>query len=363
MSTAGIRPLLVAALVSAPVALALACGDSGGESEGTAVSTSTSTGGGSSGTAGETSGTTTGGAAGWHDSLKVGVEHGAFLSVWGPSPTEVYAVGGQLEDGGSRGMIFQWDGAAWGEIDLPEGTPSLNWVTGVDGDLWVVGYEGAALRREGGTWAAHPTGTTSLLWGIWGSGADDVWTVGGDGVDDDPVLLHWDGAAWSSATLPAIDPESHALFKIWGSAADDVTVVGDRGVALHYDGANWSSHDTGSISDLISVWGPGDKSAVAVGGRANGRIARWDGAAWSGEILTLPGLNGVWVDGAGVATIVGWQGTIATLEPGSFAPTTEESGTILLLHGVHGFEGGPTFAVGGSINAAPPFVGVIVMRD
>ena len=97
-----------------------------------------------------------------------------------------------------------------------------------------------------------------------------------------------------------------------------------------------------------------------MGGRANARIARWDGAAWAGVTLPLPGLSGVWVDEAGTATVVGWQGTIATLAPGSLEPAAEESGTVLLLHAVFGFSGGPRFAVGGSLSGAPPWVGVIL---
>ena len=308
-------------------------------------------------------GATTEGVAGWSSSLEVGTEHGAFLSVWGPSPTEVYAVGGQLAAGGSRGMIFRWDGEGWDEEVLPADTPSLNWVTGAGGDVWAVGYEGAALRLEGGSWVRHPSPTESMLWGAWGAGEDEVWAVGGDGVKDEPLLLRWGGEGWESVVLPALDEGSHGLFKVWGSAADDVMIVGDRGVTLRYDGALWSALDTGSIVDLISVWGPGDGTMLSVGGRANGRLARWDGATWSGETLSIPGLNGVWVDSGGAATLVGWQGTIYSLAAGSLAPVPEESGTSLLLHAVHGFEGGPRFAVGGTLQAAPPFVGLVLVDD
>jgi len=104
---------------------------------------------------------------------------------------------------------------------------------------------------------------------------------------------------------------------------------------------------------------------LSVGGRANGRLARWDGATWSGETLSGPGdgTNGVWVDSGGAATLVGWQGTIYSLAAGSLEPVQEESGTSLLLHAVHGFEGGPRFAVGGTLQAAPSFVGLVLLDD
>lgn len=356
----------------AGVAVVAACGGEGPASTTTVTeatttaATTTGEGTGESATTSETNGTsgTTGAAEGWQTVLKVGPEHGAFLSVWGPAPDEVYAVGGQVGDGSSAGMVFVFDGATWSEAPLPAGTPSLNWVAGVGDDVWVVGYEGAALRREDGVFVAHSIATTSMLWGIWGAASADAWAVGGDGVDDAPIAFHWDGAAWSPATLPTIDGSCHGLFKVWGSGADDVMIVGDHGVTLRWDGGAWSAHESGSITDLISVWGPGGAGAMlAVGGRANGRIARWDGAAWTGVTTSLPGLSGVWVESSGDATAVGWQGTIATIAAGSFEAIAEESGTVHLLHATFGFDGGPRFAVGGSLQGPPPYVGVILRRD
>ena len=347
-----------------PPLLALSCaGDSGGGASAAASATEASAGSTSTGSteasAGETSGST-GEATGWTTALKVGVEHGAFLSVWGRSPSEVYAVGAQIEGGVSRGMLFARDAEGWAEVALPAGTPGLNWVAGVGEEIWAVGYEGTALRQEGGAWVSHPTGASTMLWGVWGASPGAIWAVGGDGVSEAPTLLRWDGAAWSEVALPALDPASHGLFKVWGSGADDVMIVGDAGVTLGWDGEAWAAHPSGASIDLISVWGAGGAAKIAVGGRANARIARWDGAAWAGVTLPLPGLNGVWVDEGGAATVVGWQGTIATLAPGSLEPAAEASGTVLLLHAVFGFSGGPRYAVGGSLSGAPPWVGVIL---
>jgi hypothetical protein len=299
-------------------------------------------------------------AAEWVAALKLGVEHGALLSVWGPNPSEVYAVGGQLGPDLSRGILFVHDGLTWSESPLPEGTPALNWVTGVGGELWVVGHRGAALRREDGLWVSHETGVEVMLWGIWGAAPGDVWAVGGDGAAEDPTLLHWDGAAWSFVQLPPYQATSRGLFKVWGSAADDVHIVADGGLTLRWDGAQWQEQPSGSTIDLISLWGRSSAEIIAVGGRANAHIARWDGASWTGETFLNPGLNGVWVDGSGHATLVGAQGTILALAPGASAPEPEQSGTFLLLHAVHGFDGGPRFAVGGSLNQAPPYVGILL---
>lgn len=341
-----------------------ACGHTSAQTTddtGTTGATSDAT---SDATTGEPTGSasTTGAAASWDIALQLDTQRGALLSVWGSAPDDVYAVGGQLLSvTESAGVLYHHDGATWTEQALPTGTPMLHWIYGVDGELWTVGREGTALRREGDTWVSHPTGADTILWGIWGARKDALWTVGGDGVDDPPVLLGWDGEAWSAVTLPPTG-DSAGLFKVWGSGANDITAVGDRGLALHFDGAAWTVQPTGDLADLISVWGRAQDQHLAVGGRANARIARWDGATWTGETLALPGLSGVWMDASGAATIVGNQGTIAELPAGSMTPELQDSPTLLLLHAVFGFADGSRFAVGGSLNGAPPYVGVIVQR-
>ncbi len=298
----------------------------------------------------------------WQIGLQVPSDRGALLSVWGPAPDEVYAVGGQQQSAtASTGILYKFDGATWQEQPLPPGTPMLHWIFGVDRDLWTVGRDGTTMRREGDVWVTHATGTDTILWGVWGPLADLLWTVGGDGVDDDPIMLRWDGAVWTSVPLPPTD-KSTGLFKIWGTAADDVTAVGDRGLALHFDGADWTHHPSSDLADLISVWGRAPDEHLAVGGRANGRVARWDGITWTGETFPVPGLSGIWMDPTGAATIVGMQGTIFELAPGSMELVKQDSPTQLLLHAVFGFTDGPRFAVGGSLTGPPPYVGTIVQH-
>jgi hypothetical protein len=351
------------AILALTACTAPASADTTGTDESMTTTTTTDTPTSSSSTTTDTTATTdttTTSEDAWILARELGPDRGALLSVWGPAPDDVYAVGGQLmSQTGSRGILYHFDGVDWTAQDLPGGTPMLHWTFGTGGDLWTVGRDGAALRREGDAWVAHPTGVTEILWGIWGAAPDDLWTVGGDGVDDDPVLVHWDGAAWTRTTLPDT-AESTGLFKIWGTGPADITAVGDRGLALHYDGADWLVHPTDDLADLISVWGRAATDQLAVGGRANGRVARWDGGAWTGVTHNIPGLSGIWMDPDGLATVVGMQGQIGLVAPGSLDLEPEPSPTFQLLHAVFGFADGPRFAVGGSLAGPPPYVGVIV---
>ena len=110
------------------------------------------------------------------DGADVSIESmGAFLSVWGTCAVDVWVVGGQPDDG--RAVHF--DGEIWSEVALPDG-PLLNWVFGFDdGSVWFVGNEGLSLHSaDGTTFEVVETGVDVPLWGVWGSGPDDVWAVG-----------------------------------------------------------------------------------------------------------------------------------------------------------------------------------------
>ena len=297
----------------------------------------------------------------WSVALELGPELGTAMSVWGPSAELVRVVGGQQGDGPSVGFVLRSDGETFVPEALPDGTPMLNWIGHAGDDTWAVGVDGVALRLEDGAWIAHATGTDVTLWGVWGATPDDAWAVGGDGVVESPTLLHWDGA-WSLVELPALAESSHGLFKVWGSDADHVFVVGDGGVAMRLVDGAWIADPTETVAPIITVWGRSADDVVAVGGRSNARVLRWDGASWREVTLEPEGLNGVWLDDDGTGILVGRRGDIFELPAGSLDPVAVESPTHLLLHGVHGFAGGPRFAVGGTFDGPPPWRGVILVH-
>jgi hypothetical protein len=298
---------------------------------------------------------------GWAEVLAAGPELGMLMSVWGSAPDDIIVVGGQEHaDGESTAAMLAFDGAQWQPVDLPPGAPWLNWVFGIDGEVWSVGRGGTVLRREGGAWTLVETPTQLELWGVWGDSATSLWVVGGEPIAGPPVMLRWDGEAFSEVATSFLPEDVRALFKVWGRSADEVVAVGDAGAVVVWNGEAWALRANESIAPLFAAWAaPGDP-IVTVGGRANGRIAHVLETVVQGETSTLPGLNGVWVDASGDATVVGDLGTIARVPAGSLTPDPEESPTHHLLHATFGFDGGPRFAVGGSFHAAPPKVGVIL---
>jgi hypothetical protein len=135
----------------------------------------------------------------------------------------------------------------------------------------------AVGRTPAGCW---PTGTicssvqvlVSSFTDVWGSGPNDVWTVGGANVKGTGAGAHWDGSAWFLNYL------SDGMRAVWGSGLNDFWVVGDQGVAIHKERHVWQVVLTGTTATLQSVWGSGPDDVWAVG--HNGTIVHWDGSRW-----------------------------------------------------------------------------------
>src|SRR5690606_6564278 len=92
-----------------------------------------------------------GSRAPWAIGLERDAESGALLSVWGPSPSQVYAVGGNPESG----AMVRFDGERWVDDALPDDFPLTDWIYDVADPsgqpgvvLWVAGSHGQTARRE-----------------------------------------------------------------------------------------------------------------------------------------------------------------------------------------------------------------------
>lgn len=290
--------------------------------------------------------------AGWQ--LEPGSEDfGWLLSVWAPVDGPRYLVGGVADEG----RIVTDAGGGFSPVGGIPSVPLLNWVHGFSAtDIFVVGNGGTVLHFDGVAWTLQPTPTTEALWGVWGASPNDVWAVGGRGnTASVATLLHYDGDAWESVTLPEFQrPNVTALFKIWGTAADNIYAVGRSGVILHYQGESWVEEASGTGDDLIALYGTSASEIVAVGGRSNGRVVIWNGETWRTESLApLPGLNGVFMRTPGVVHVVGVEGTIARLDLVAGTFREEVPATALDFHAIFGDSTGVLTAVGGNFTAAP----------
>ena len=116
---------------------------------------------------------------------------------------------------------------------------------------------------------------TAARYGVWGSGAGDVYAVG-DGGD----VQHWDGAAWG----PMDSGTTETLTSVWGSGPGDVYAVGTNGTVLHYDGnvgGTWTTLSTPAnpSTPVTAVWGSGANDVYVLANYGLD-LVHWDGAAW-----------------------------------------------------------------------------------
>ena len=143
----------------------------------------------------------------------------------------------------------------------------------------------------------NPNPERTLLRGISGSSATDVWAVGDSRVTDvldRHLILHWDGHSWSETAAPQVNDAEHMLFNVSVLTPDLAWAAGlyaegaglASGYILRWDGTRWAldfNHPGWAIFDIRAI-GPNDVWAVGIN---NDPLARpplalhWDGSSWT----------------------------------------------------------------------------------
>lgn len=145
-------------------------------------------------------------------------------------------------------LVLHWDGVSWKQVPSPNIDGAANQLFGIAAisanDIWAVGYAGASatLRHWNGVYwtekvcratsTSNPPngyeggGPDSYFTGVSAVAANDVWVVGVEGPG--PIILHWDGSAWTRVTHPRAFPDSAVL----------------RAVTTSSDGSAWMPGST-----------------------------------------------------------------------------------------------------------------------
>lgn len=192
-----------------------------------------------------------------------------------------------------------------------------------------------------GGWEVIGQDQPAALLSVWGTATDDVWAVGGDpGDDTGPLVLHYDGSAWTR-----LDSGQRGLDLWWvfGFEGGPVFMSGAGGTILRYQDGAFEELETPGASIVFGMWGSSPDDVWAVGGNnggGSGFVWRFDGSAWSDVELPeeLSGTDTVWkVDGiaaddvwmsATAAKTLHWNGTSLDFEaiPGTDASFTSIGG-------------------------------------
>lgn len=203
----------------------------------------------------------------------------------------------------------------------------------------------------------HETLPGALL-SVWGTSASDVWVVGAD-PGDGPLVLHYDGAAWTRMET------GHAgtLWWVFGFEGGPVYMGGEGGAVLRYQGGTFTEMTTPGSATVFGIWGASRTDVWAVGGDSSamgGFAWRLDGDTWIDEPTLpadVPGRAAVWkVFGraADDVWLVGSAGVALHWDGSSLSPSA--TGVATSLFTVHG-NADRFAAVGGLGN------GVIVEHD
>lgn len=226
------------------------------------------------------------------------------------SSNAVWGVGSKIDGGLMSTLVERWDGSSWTIVPSPnrgQNGSLLDVAMGSRHMGWAVGqaYEGSQQRTlieawNGNAWQILPSPSPdpefNELDGVAIISKMNAWAVGSTGFG--PLILHWDGAAWSQVALTGFDPQD--LFtSVWASSSNDVWAVGWNGgglgtFAAHWDGTSWTRFTTPTVgsSDLIrGVSGSASNDVWAVGRYQQGStiktlIQHWDGTSWT--IATSP---------------------------------------------------------------------------
>ena len=129
-------------------------------------------------------------------------------SIWGSSPTDLYAVG---HNESNSGQFWHFDGSKWECIDLFQYVERSAWslvkVFGFGpGDFWVIGgrdrtafgqdYKESLVLQNKGSWIDHKLIYNGLMMDITGTSSRDIWVCGRNG-----IVMNFNGYSWRVDTI------------------------------------------------------------------------------------------------------------------------------------------------------------------
>jgi hypothetical protein len=241
------------------------------------------------------------------------------------------------------------------------------------------------MHWNGTSWQTTISSAASVLYGVAGTGRDNVWAAGNGEVNADaaptgtfvPEILNWNGSAWTvSFDNNDVADATSLPIGVWVASSGEVWVA-TTGAPLQYTGLSWQPmavsgapegptafngtgpndlwgtfgsamvHWTGASWEpsyavagigsagaqpvtLTSVWASSTTDVWAVG--AGGALVHFDGTSWS-SVSLMPELRSTWAIAPDDAWAVGADGA-AWHWNGAWSPT--DTGTTAAITAVWG---------------------------
>ena len=239
--------------------------------------------------------------------------------------------GGPVYMGGAGGRVLKYEGGSFDVMETPVATPVVFGIWGCSpDDVWAVGGNfgggagGFAWHLEGGEWVSRPLpdGEVRPVWKAFGKSCDDVRFVGEGGLS-----FSWDGSGFT----PEATGVGESLFTVALDGDRYIAVGGISGIILEDEGGGWEDVSPDGAPGFNGVCAAdGDAYAVGQFGAVYKRDAE---GVWVEDVLppTQETLHACWVDPSGGLWGVGGQVLASPL-----------------IRGVMVYRGGLDFAADGS---------------
>jgi hypothetical protein len=194
-----------------------------------------------------------------------------------------------LEDGQAWAVgshIVYFDGDTWASIDA---SPDARRYTGISmssaADGWIVGNEGALVKRFNGQWIETNVGQQFDFEAIATTADMTSWVVGMDTTKRSGVIFYNQGLDWNQVHTQ----DMPALNDIDMSSPESGWIVGNRGQILRYDGGQWTAMTVSPESNWYGVadtlgagaWFVGGELPDGESGQGRRTILRFDGRQWT----------------------------------------------------------------------------------
>lgn len=257
-----------------------------------------------------------------------------FIHIWGSPDGKVYIAA-------ANHTIYSYDGNQQGSVNIAY-TTTGSLIYGIWGssatNVFAIGEWGEILRFGGASWVKMNSVPTKEMRRVWGSPEDDVFAVGVAG-----TILRYDGVTWNAMPNPLAGNSSYTISGIWGTSGRNVYAVGSQGKILHYNGSIWTERISPTTYDLYSLWGASETDIFATG--ASGTILHFDGSTWSRMSTGTSGyFYGIWGTSGSDVYASGPNGQIFHYDGSSWS--SMNSCTTQNLLSLWGNSGNDIFAVG-----------------
>ena len=194
------------------------------------------------------------------------------FGIWGADTSHIWAVGGDLSNQDSGGVVWRFDGTTWGA------------------DTALANFRPAGVP---------------VLYKVWGRSDSDLYVSGRLG-----VIFHFDGTQWTQVNVDTggIDPQDLPLFTIHGTATQVAATGGLlSGVIYELLDTTFENRATPGMPQMNGIFLRPDGTGFAVGVAAAVAFRSANGWQLQQPINTDLDLHGAWVDPDGGVWAVGGE--------------------------------------------------------